>query len=98
MWDMRENENLKGIMISNSKKMLYDLEPLQYAPNLEELLLFSTTLQRYPVKNITPLKRCKNLKRLSIDFNTEDGKFSPEDFGHLEVWQYKCDRQTNAVH
>ena len=52
LWDTSKNESLKGIMISDSKKMLYDLEQLQYAPNLEELLLFSTMFNKYPVKTI----------------------------------------------
>lgn len=30
LWDMRQNDSLKGIMISDSKKMLYDLEQLYH--------------------------------------------------------------------
>ena len=98
LWDMRGNENLKGIMISDSKKMLYDLEQLQYAPNLEELLLFSTIFNKYPVKTITPLKNCKKLKRLFMLFNTEDKSFCPEDFDFLDVFQYQCDKKRNFTH
>ena len=79
LWDMSKIESLKGIMISDSKKMLYNLEQLQYAPNLEELLLFSTMFNKYPVKTITPLKNCKKLKRLFIEFNTEDKSFFKEE-------------------
>ena len=95
LWDMRENESLKGIMISDSKKMLYDLEPLQYAPNLEELLLFSTMFNKYFVKSIDPLKKCRNLKRLFMLFNTEDKSFIPEEFDFLEKFQYQCDKKRN---
>lgn len=95
LWDMRENESLKGIMISDSKKMLYDLEPLQYAPNLEELLLFSTMFNKYSVKSIDPLKKCRNLKRLFMLFNTEDKSFIPEEFDFLEKFQYQCDKKRN---
>lgn len=98
LWDMRQNENLRGIMISDSKKMLYDLEQLQYAPNLEELLLFSTIFNKYPVKTITPLKNCKKLKRLFMEFNTEDKSFFPEEFGFLDVFKYQCDRKRNFTH
>ena len=98
LWDMSQNESLKGIMISDSKKMLYDLEQLQYAPNLEELLLFSTIFNKYPVKTITPLKKCKNLKRLFMEFNTEDKSFCPEDLDFLDVFQYQCDKKRNFTH
>ncbi len=98
LWDMRENESLKGIMISESKKMLYDLEQLQYAPNLEELLLFSAMFNKYPVKTIAPLKSCKKLKRLFMEFNTEDKSFCPEDFDYLDVFHYQCDRKRNFTY
>lgn len=98
LWDMGKNEGLRGIMISNSKKMLFDLEQLQHAPNLEELLLFSTTFNKYPVKTISPLKRCKNLKRLFIEFNTEDKSFLPEEFDFLDVFKYQCDRTRNFTY
>lgn len=96
LWDMRQNDSLKGIMISDSKKMLYDLEQLQYAPNIEELLLFSTMYSKYLVKTIIPLKECPKLKRLSIEFNTEDKSFIPEEFDHLDVLKYQCDRKKNS--
>lgn len=98
LWDMSENESLRGIMISDSKKMLYNLEQLQYAPNLEELLLFSSIFNKYPVKTITPLKNCKKLKRLFMDFNTEDKSFFPEEFDFLDEFEYQCDRKRNFTY
>ena len=98
LWDMSGNESLKGIMISDSKKMIYDLEYLQFAPNIEELLLFSSAFNKYPVKTIAPLKSCKKLKRLFIEFNTEDRSFSPEEFDFLDVFKYQCDRKRNFTH
>ena len=98
LWDMSENEGLLGVMISESKKLIYNLEPLQFAPNLEELLLFSSTFNKYPVKTISPLRNCKKLKRLFIEFNTEDKSFSPEDFEFLDVFKYQCDRKRNFTY
>lgn len=98
LWDMRGNESLKGLMISDSKKLIYDLEQLQYAPNLEELLLFSTIFNKYPVKTIEPLKNCKKLKRLFMEFNTEDKSFEPEEFAFLDVFKYQCDRKRNFTY
>ena len=98
LWDMHRNEGLRGIMISNSKKMLYNLEQLQYAPNLEELLLFSTVFNKYSVKTIAPLKNCQNLKRLFIEFNTEDKNFLPEEFDFLEEFKYQCDKKRNYTY
>ena len=98
LWDMRKNESLKGIMISDSKKMIYILDQLQFAPNLEELLLFSSTFNKYPVKSITPLKACKKLKRLFMVFNTEDNSFSPDEFNFLDEFRYQCDRKRNFTY
>ena len=98
LWDMSKNEGLRGIMISDSKKMLFDLEQLQFAPKIEELLLFSSTFNKYTVKTISPLRNCKKLKRLFIEFNTEDKSFSPEDFDFLDVFKYQCDRKRNFTY
>lgn len=98
LWDMRQNEGLRGIMISNSKKMLYDLEQLQYAPNLEELILSSSPFSKYPVKSVVPLKQCRKLKRLFIDFNTEDRTFLPGEFELLDTFMYQCDRKRNFTY
>lgn len=98
LWNMSENENLRGVMISESKKLIYNLEPLQFAPNLEELLLFSSTFNKYTVKTIAPLRNCKNLKRLFMEFNTEDKSFTPEDFDFLDVFKYQCDRKRNFTY
>ena len=96
LWDMGQNEGLRGIMICGSKKMLYDLRPLESAPNLEELLLLSTMSGKYPVKTIAPLSSCRKLKRLWIEFNTDDSSFLPEEFDFLDVFQYQCDRKRNC--
>ena len=98
LWDMSRNDRLCGIMISDSKKMIYNLEPLQYAPNMEELLLFSSAFSKYPVKTISPLKKCPKLKRLFMEFNTEDKSFCPEEFDFLDVFQYQCDRKKNFLY
>ena len=98
LWNMSKNENLRGVMISESKKLIYNLEPLQFAPNLEELLLFSSTFNKYTVKTIAPLRNCKNLKRLFMEFNTEDKSFTPEDFDFLDVFKYQCDRKRNFTY
>lgn len=98
LWDMRENACLSGIMISNSKQMMYDLEQLQLAPNLEELILFSSAFNKYPVKTIDPLKRCKKLKRLFIVFNTEDKSFLPKEFDFLDSFKYQCDKKRNYTY
>ena len=98
LWDMSPNESLKGIMISDSKKMIYILDQLQFAPNLEELVLCSSIFNKYPVKTIAPLKACKNLKRLYMEFNIEDSSFLPEEFDFLDSFKYKCDRKKNYTH
>lgn len=98
LWDMSGNESLHGIMISDSKKMLYNLEQMQYAPNLEELLLFSAMFNKYSVKTIISLKNCKKLKRLFMDFNTEDKSFLPKEFDFLDVFKYQCDRKRNFTY
>lgn len=97
LWDMRLNESLKGIMICDSKRTLYDLEQLPSAPELEELILLSSIFQKYPVKTIAPLRNCKKLRRLFLEFNTEDKSFRPEDFAFLDVFQYQCDRKRNDM-
>lgn len=98
LWDMQFNESLKGIMIRDSKKTLYDLNPLSSAPELEELILLSSMFQKYPVKTIAPLGNCRKLKRLFMDFNTEDKSFRSEDFEFLDVFQYQCDRKRNFTY
>lgn len=95
LWNLRNNNNLKGIFISASKKMCYDLSLLPTAPSLEEVLLFSTLDCKYTVKSLEPLKYCKNLKRVMLDCNTEDKLFVPDDFSHLEVLKYRVDKHRN---
>jgi len=95
LWNMGGNHNLKGILISNSKKMCYDLSALSTAPSLEEFLLFSTMDRKYTVKSLEPLKNCKNLKRVTVECNTEDHLFDPSGFSHLDVLKYRVDRFRN---
>lgn len=95
LWNMSSNNSLKGIFISESKKMCCDLSPLPTAPSLEEVLLFSTMDRKYTVKSLEPLKNCKNLKRVMLECNTEDHLFVPDDFSHLEVMKYRVDKHRN---
>lgn len=92
LWNMNKNSNLKGILISDCKKMCYDLSPLSSAPSLEEVLLFSSMNRKYTVKSLEPLKNCKNLKRAMIECNTEDQLFAPNDFLHLDIFKYQVDK------
>ncbi|MBR3973458.1 MAG: hypothetical protein IKJ99_05870 [Oscillospiraceae bacterium] len=94
-WNMNNNHSLKGIFMSASKKMCYDLSPLPSAPSLEEVLLFGTMDRKYTVKSLGPLKDCENLKRVMLECNTEDHQFEPEDFLHLEVLKYRVDKHRN---
>lgn len=95
LWDMSGNVSLKGIMISESKRMVYDLTNLQYAPSLEELLLFSSLHGKYPVQSLQPIRNCRAMKRLWLDCNTEQHDFEPKDFAHLDVFKYQVDRKRN---
>ena len=95
LWNMSNNHSLKGIFISASKKMCYNLSSLPDAPSLEEVLLFSTMDRKYTIKSLDPLKNCKNLKRVMLECNTEDHMFIPEDFLHLEVLKYRVDKHRN---
>ncbi|MGM9680163.1 MAG: hypothetical protein ACI3XR_01515 [Eubacteriales bacterium] len=95
LWDMSQNIGLKGIFISESKNMVYDLSPIAKAPALEELLLFSNTDQKYVVRSLSPLNECRTLKRVMLECNTEQRDFDPADFRHLEVFKYRVDRHRN---
>lgn len=98
LWNMSNNHSLKGVFISASKKMCYDLSPLSTAPSLEEVLLFSTLDRKYTIKSLEPLKECKKLKRVMLECNTEDHLFVPDDFMHLEVLKYQVDKHRNYKH
>ena len=95
LWDMKENISLKGLFISNSKKMSIDLSALQSAPSLEEFLLFSTMDRKYTVHSLEPPKYCSNIKRVMLDCNTGQGDFDPVDFSFLETFKYRVDRKRN---
>ena len=95
LWNMSNNNSLKGIFISASKKMCYDLSLLPTAPSLEEVLLFGTTDRKYTIKSLEPLKNCRKLKRAMLECNTEDHLFVPDDFSHLEVLKYRVDKYNN---
>ena len=98
LWNMVQNDNLKGIFISASKKMCYDLSPLTAAPALEELLLFSTMDRRYTVHSLNPLQDCLKLKRAMLECNTEDRQFNPDDYSRLEVLKYRVDIYRNYTY
>lgn len=95
LWNMSGNDNLKGIFISESKRLCYDLSLLPTAPSLEEFVLFSNMDRRYTVKSLEPLKNCKNLKRIMLECNTEDHLFIPEKFSHFETFTYCVDGYRN---
>lgn len=95
LWDMSENKSLKGIMISDSKNMVYDISPIEFAPNLEELLLFSSMDRKYIVHSLAPIKNNKTLKKVMLECNTENKDFNPSDFNYLEVFNYQVDRKRN---
>lgn len=95
LWDMSQNTSLKGILISESKNMIYDISAIADAPVLEELLLFSNMDRKYTVRSLEPIKASLSLKRVRLDCKTENGDFKPNDFSHLEVFQYRVDRQRN---
>lgn len=94
LWDMRQNQNLKGLFLNN-RKLCYDLSPLTAAPALEEVLIAGPMDGKFTVRSLNPLKACHHLKRAMLNCNTEDKGFSPEDFAHLEVLKYRVDRKRN---
>ena len=96
LWDMSSNSQLKGIYISDSKKLCYDLSFLPTAPALEEVVLLSSAYSKYTVKSLEPLKSCKKLKRAMLECITEDGLFAPEDFSHLEAIKYRVNKYHNC--
>lgn len=95
LWDMRGNAWLKGIMINQSKRICYDLTDLQYAPCLEEFLLFSSMHGKYTVRSLEPVLNCAALKRLWLVCNTEQRDFDPKMFSQLDIFRYQVDGQRN---
>lgn len=91
LWDMRGNAGLKGLMFSDSKRLIYDLTPLSSAPALEELLLFSRMDHKYPVRSLEPVRRCPNLRRVWLECNTDARNFDPAGFAGYELFYYRVD-------
>lgn len=95
LWDMSQNISLKGILISESKNLVYDISAIATAPALEEFLLFSNMNRKYTVQSLEPIQESHTLKRVTLDCNTEDGAFAPDAFSHLDVFQYRVDHHRN---
>lgn len=95
LWDMSNNASLKGILISESKGLVYDISAIANAPALEEVLLFSNMDRKYTVKTLEPIMASKTLKRVMLECKTENGDFEPSEFSHLEVFKYRVDGHRN---
>ena len=95
LWDMSQNVSLKGILISESKNLIYDLSAIANASALEEILLFSNMNRKYTVKTLETVKASRSLKRVMLDCKTENGDFDPAEFAHLDVFQYRVDQYRN---
>jgi hypothetical protein len=95
LWDMTNNRALKGLFISNSSKLIYNLSAIANVPALEELLLFSNMDHKYTVQSLNPITKCITLKKVMLDCNTENADFDPRDFSHLEVFKYRVDKHRN---
>ncbi len=95
LWDMQGNLALRGLMVSESKKTIYDLEPLVAAPSLDEVILLSSMDRKYTTRSLAPLLQCSHLRRVMIELNTESKDFRPEDYVHLDAFQYQVDRKRN---
>lgn len=95
LWDMSQNVSLKGIFISESKNLVYDISAIAKAPSLEEFLLFSNMNRKYTVQSLESIQESHTLKRVTLDCNTEDGAFTPDAFSHLDVFQYRVYQYRN---
>lgn len=95
LWDMQNNVSLRGIFISESKKLVYDISSIAKAPALEELLLFSSISRKYTVRTLEPIKQNLSLKRVMLECNTENTDFDPGEFSHLELFKYRVDNKRN---
>ena len=91
LWDLRGNTSLKGLLLGESRKLIYDLSPIARAPALEELLVASIMDRKYTVRSLAPLLQCRTLKRVMLDCSTENRDFDPADFSHLEHFAYRVD-------
>lgn len=95
LWNMKGNLSLRGIMLSESRKIVYDLERLVDAPKLEELILLSSMDRKYITRSLKPLLQCGCLRRAMVELNTESKDFQPEEFARLDTFQYQVDRKRN---
>ena len=94
LWDMSGNESLKGLFLSASKNLVYDLSPIAKAPALEELLVLGNMDRKYPVKSLAPIRESKTLKRVMLDCKTEAGDFNPAEY-NFDVFMYRVDKHRN---
>jgi len=95
LWDMTNNLSLKGILISESKRLIYDISAIAAAPALEELLLLSSTNRKHTVRSLEPIKENKTLKRVMLECKMEKCDFEPSLFSELEVFKYRVDKHRN---
>lgn len=95
LWDMHRNLTLRGVLVSDSSKMIYNLEQFSNAPALEEVILLSSMDRKYTTHSLAPLLQCSHLRRVMLELNTESKDFRPEEFAHLDVFQYQVDRKRN---
>lgn len=95
LWDMQDNASLRGIFISESKNLVYDISAIAGAPALEELLLFSNMSRKYTVQTLEPIKQSPSLRRVMLECRTEHSDFEPGEFSHLEIFKYRVDNQRN---
>lgn len=95
LWDMSQNISLKGLFISESKNMIYDISAITNAPALEEFILFSNMNRKYIVKSLEPIKQNKTLKKVMLECNTENADFDPSTFSNLDVFEYRVDKHRN---
>ena len=95
LWNMQGNLALRGVMLAESRKIVYNLDPLADAPLLEEVILLSSMDRKYTTRTLAPLLQCRCLRRAMVELNTENKDFRPEDFSHLDTFQYQVGRKRN---
>lgn len=95
LWDMSRNYGLKGLDISESKGMVYDLSEVSNAPALVEFVLTSSMHRKYIVKSLNPIVENSSLKRVLVECNTELKDFDPNDFSSFDYFKYRVDKYSN---
>ena len=95
LWDMSRNYGLKGLDISDSKGMVYDLSEVSNAPALVEFVLTSSMHRKYIVKSLNPIVENSSLKRVLVECNTELKDFDPNDFRSFDYFKYRVDKYSN---